>query len=127
MEYPMIGSHIEAYPFEDDKLQIFNRNTGKTYTLGKNESSVYQLLNGANTLDEISRQCSFYSRQEIDALVKAFSDLGFFEKVKKRFNPFKIKLRLFNPNKLMKSDSVLTKLLHYTILFICPLIFFPEY
>lgn len=124
MEYPMIGSHIEAYPFEDDKLQIFNRNTGKTYTLGKNESSVYQLLNGANTLDEISRQCSFYSRQEIDALVKAFSDLGFFEKVKKRFNPFKIKLRLFNPNKLMKSDSVLTKLLHYTILFICPLIFF---
>ena len=84
MDYPMIGSHVEAYPLEKDKLQIFNRNTGKTYTLGKNESSVYQLLNGANTINDISRQCSFYTKQEIDALIKAFSDLGFFEKAKKK-------------------------------------------
>lgn len=123
MEHPMIGSHVEAYPLEEDKLQIFNKNTGKTYTLGKNESLVYQLLNGANTPDEISGQCTFYNRQEIDALIKAFSDLGFFEKVKKKFNPFKIKLRLFNPNRLMRSDSAVTKFLHYTILLVCPLIF----
>lgn len=123
MDYPMIGSHVEAYPLEKDKLQIFNRNTGKTYTLGKNESSVYQLLNGANTINDISRQCSFYTKQEIDALIKAFSDLGFFEKAKKKFNPFKIKLRLFNPNKLMRADSPLTKILHCIILFICPLMF----
>lgn len=123
MEYPMIGSHVEAYPHKEDQLQIFNRNTGKTYTLGKNESSVYQLLNGANTIDDISRQCSFYNRQEIDALIKAFSDLGFFEKIKKKFNPFKIKLRLFNPNKLMNTNSLLTKILYYIILFICPLLF----
>ena len=118
----MTGSHVEAYPLEEDKLQIFNRNTGKTYTLGKKESNVYQLLNGANTVDDISRQCSFYTRQEIDALIKAFSDLGFFEKAKMKFNPFKIKLRLFNPNKLMSTNSSFTKLFHYTILFACPLI-----
>lgn len=123
MEYPMIGGHVEAYPLEEDKLQIFNRNTGKTYTLGKNESSVYQLLNGANTINDITLQCSFYTEKEIDALIKAFSDLGFFEKAKKKFNPFKIKLRLFNPNKLMRADSPLTKILHYVILFICPLMF----
>ena len=57
MEYPMIGGHVEAYPLEEDKLQIFNRNTGKTYTLGKNESSVYQLLNGANTINVYCRNC----------------------------------------------------------------------
>lgn len=123
MEYSMIGSHIEAYPLEEDKLQIFNRNTGKTYTLGKNESNVFQLLNGANTINDISRQCSFYTGQEIDALIKAFSDLGFFEKTKMKLNPFKIKLKLFNPNKLLRTDSPLTIILHCIILFICPLIF----
>lgn len=123
MEYPMIGSHVEAYPLEEDKLQIFNRNTGKTYTLGKNESSVYQLLNGANTIDDVLQKCSCYSRQETEELIKAFSNLGFFDKVKRKFNPFKIKFRLLNPNKLIKPDSVITKLLHYTILFLCPLLF----
>lgn len=123
MEYPMIGSHVEAYPLEENKLQIFNRNTGKTYTLGKNESTVYQLLNGANTVDEVLQKCSCYSKQEIEALIKAFSNLGFFEKGKKKFNPFKIKLRLFNPNKLITTGSAVTKLFHYIILFVCPMMF----
>lgn len=123
MEYPMIGSHVEAYPLEEDKLQVFNRNTGKTYTLGSNEAAVYQLLNGANTVDDVLQKCPCYSRQETEALIKAFSDLGFFEKEKKKFNPFKIKLRLFNPNKLIKTGSSVTKILHYIILFVCPMMF----
>lgn len=123
LKYPMIGRHVEAYPLEEDKLQVFNRNTGKTYTLGSNESTVYQLLNGANTVDDVLQKCSCYSRQETEALIKAFSDLGFFEKEKKKFNPFKIKLRLFNPNKLIKTGAPVTRLLHYIILLICPMIF----
>lgn len=122
-EYPMIGSHVEAYPLEEDKLQVFNRNTGKTYTLGSNESAVYQMLNGANTVDDVLQKCSCYSRKETEALIEAFSDLGFFEKEKKKFNPFKIKLRLFNPNKLLKTGTPVTKLLHYIILLLCPMIF----
>lgn len=123
MEYPMIGNHVEVYPLEEDKLQVFNRNTGKTYTLGSNESAVYLLLNGSNTVDDVLQKCPFYSSQETEALIKAFSDLGFFDKEKKKFNPFKIKLRLFNPNKLIKTDSALTRLFHYIILFMCPIIF----
>ncbi len=123
MEYLMIGNHIEAFPLEDDRLQIFNRNTGKTYTLGKSESFVFQLLNGTNSVDDVLHNCPYYNKQEIEALIKAFSDIGFFDKEKTIFNPFKIKLRLFNPNKLIKTESIITKLSHYAILFICPIIF----
>ena len=65
MEKYLIGSHIEAYPYEEDKLNIFNKNTGKTFVLGDKESQVFRLMNGANTVEDIHNRCPFYTAEEI--------------------------------------------------------------
>lgn len=113
MKLYQVGSHIEAYPHEETKLNIYNRNTRKTFVLGEKESKVFKCLNGANSLEDICKECPFYSKEEIVKLVEAFEQIGLFETRKNKFNPFKIKVRLFNPNRFMKEDSVITKLFHY--------------
>lgn len=123
MEKYLIGSHIEAYPYDDNKLNIFNRNTGKTFVLGDKESRVFQLMNGANTVEDIHSKCPFYTVDEIKKLEGAFSEIGLFETKKNRFNPLKIKLRLFNPNRLFAENALVTKVLHYMICVGAPALF----
>ena len=123
MEKYLIGSHIEAYPYEENKLNIFNKSTGKTFILGDKESQVFQLMNGANTVEDIQDQCPFYSIEEINKLAEAFSKIGLFEKKKNRFNPLKIKLRLFNPNRLFAENATVTKMFHYMICIGAPTLF----
>lgn len=123
MEKYLIGSHIEAYPYEENKLNIFNKNTGKTFVLGDKESQVFQLMNGVNTVEDIHEQCPFYSVEDIIKLANAFSEIGLFEKKKNRFNPLKIKLRLFNPNRLFAENAPVTKVLHYMICIGAPFFF----
>lgn len=123
MDKYFIGSHIEAYPYEENKLNIFNKSTGKTFVLGEKESQVFQLMNGANTIEDIHEQCPFYSAEDIMKLAHAFSEIGLFEKKKNRFNPLKIKLRLFNPNRLFAENALVTKVLHHMICIGAPVLF----
>lgn len=123
MERYFIGTHIEAFPYEDTKLSIYNRNTGKTFVLGERESQVFKLMNGINTAKDIHIQCPFYTIEEIEKLAAAFSEIGLFEKQKRRFNPFKIKFRLFNPNKLFTENDIITKIFHYIICVGAPALF----
>lgn len=112
MKLYQIGSHIDAYPYEDTKLSIFNKNTSKTFVLGEKEAGVFRYLNGANTIEDIQAKCPYYTTEEIEKLINAFGEIGLFDTGKRKFNPLKIKMRLFNPNKLVKEDSLLTKLFH---------------
>lgn len=123
MEKYLIGTHIEAYPYEDTKLNIYNKNTGKTFVLGEKEAIVFKLMNGANTIEDIQRECSYYTEDEIRKLASAFSNIGLFDKQKTKFNPFKIKLRLFNPNRFLKEKGIITKILHYGICVGAPVLF----
>lgn len=116
MNMYQIGSHIEAYPHEETKLSIYNRSTGKTFVLGEKEAGVFKCLNGVNSIETIHLKCPYYSIDEINQLIKAFAEIGLFESSKRRFNPLKIKMRLFNPNKMIKEESLMTKILHYLIL-----------
>lgn len=122
MEKLLIGAHIESYPYEESKLNIYNSNTGKTFVLGEKESQVFRCLNGVNTIADIQRDCPFYSHEEIEKLIAAFSEIGLFDKQKKKFNPLKIKLRLCNPNRILKENSLVTKVLHNLILIGSPLL-----
>lgn len=123
MERYLIGSHIEAYPYEKTKLNIYNKNTGKTFVLGEKEAQVFKLMNGANTVEDIHRVCEYYSTDEIEKLASAFSEIGLFDKKKTKFNPFKIKFCLFNPNKYLKENGMIIKILHYTICAGSPILF----
>ena len=115
MEKYLIGSHIEAYPYERTKLNIYNKNTGKTFVLGEKESAVFRLMNGVNTLEDIQRKCPWYTVDEIRKLAAAFTEIGMFDKKKAKINPLKIKLSLFNPNKLLKENGTATFIFHYII------------
>ena len=123
MERYLIGTHIEAYPYEDSKLSIYNKNTGKTFVLGDKEAKVFKLMNGANTVSDIQSECKYYTNEDIIKLADAFAKIGLFDKEKTKFNPFKIKLRLFNPNKFFKENRIITKILHYSICVGAPVFF----
>lgn len=123
MERYLIGAHIEAYPYEEAKLNIYNKNTGKTFVLGEKEANVFKLMNGANTVEDIQRECPCYTIEDIEKLAAAFSEIGLFDKKKTRFNPFKIKLRIFNPNQLLKENGTVTNILHYIICIGAPVLF----
>ena len=127
MEKYLIGTHIEAFPYEETKLNIYNRNTGKTFVLGENESQVFKLMNGVNTAEDIHAECPFYTVAEINKLATAFSEIGMFEKKKRKFNPFKIKIRLFNPNKLFAENGCITKILYYMICLGAPVLFLVSF
>ena len=117
MKMYQIGSHIEAYPHEETKLSIYNKSTGKTFVLGEKESGVFKCLNGANSVDDVYEACQYYTKEEIIELISAFEKIGLFESGKRKFNPLKIKMRLFNPNRFFKAEGLMTRILHYFTLF----------
>lgn len=127
MKKYLIGPHIEAYSYEDTKLSIYNKNTRKTFVLGEKEANVFKLMNGVNSISDIQSQCSYYSETDIENLASAFSKIGLFDKERQKFNLFKIKLRLFSPNRILMENSAITRLLHYGICIGAPLIFFLSF
>ena len=111
---PVVGNHIEMYP-AGDKMSIFNRITGKTYVVGANESKVIGLFDGKRTVEEISTASGIYSVEEITKLVEALSMIGLFKAEKRKQNWFKIKLPVFNPNKIFRQESIITKIQFFVI------------
>ena len=120
MKAPAIGSHIEIYPY-DNKYNIFNKNTGKTFLIGEKEGAVLISLDGTKTVEELHQSFPFYSKEDIQKLLQAFNEIVIFNS-KKTFNLLKMKKRLFNPNRIFKSDSAATKLLFILIIVICPIL-----
>lgn len=120
MKIPSIGSHIEIYPYEN-KYNVFNKNTGKTFLIGEKEGAVLISLDGTKTVDELHQLFPHYSQEDIQKLLQAFCDIGIFNS-KKTFNLLKMKKRLFNPNQIFKSNSVITKVLYFFIMVICPIL-----
>ncbi len=112
METYALNPLVELYPFETNKINVFHRGTGKSYTLGEKESAVVRLLDGSRTLAEIRRACPFFNAEELQGLMAAFSKIGLLagtgERKKQPF--YKLKLRLFNPNRVLKPNGVLTGL-----------------
>ena len=122
MKVPAIGNHIELYPYEGNKVNIYNKNTGKTFLVGEKEGRVLSCLDGHRTIASVQEECPFYTTQEIEQLIEAFNQIGLFEKQKKKINILKLKLRLFNPNKLFSNEGKLTKISFYVIMILCPVL-----
>ena len=112
METYLMNPDLELYPFEDNKLNVFHKVTGKSYMLGEKESAVLKRLDGSHTLAQIQAECPFYSAAELQGLLQAFGKIGLLagtgEKKKQPF--YKVKIRLFNPNRVMKEHGFLTGL-----------------
>ncbi|MCC8130405.1 MAG: hypothetical protein LIO72_01440 [Ruminococcus sp.] len=123
MTTPVIGNHIDIYDGDGQSVCVFNRNTSKTYSIGLKEASVLRKLDGKNTIEDIQKECSWYTQNEISELISAFEKIGLFGLQKKKFNLLKIRLPLFSPNKVFSKDSKLTTALFYFYCVVCPVLF----
>lgn len=123
MTVPALGDHIEIYRSVQNGVTIYNSNTDKTYTIGDKEAKVLAQLDGRSSLQQLQQACDFYSEEELIRLLEAFAGLGFFTRQKRRLNPFKLKLRLWNPNRVFQKDAGVTRLLTAAFLVLCPLLF----
>ena len=116
MNSPVIGNHIEMYP-AGDKMSVFNKSTGKTYVFGAAETKTIVLFDGKRSIEEISRESEIYSVEDIKRLVEALSAIGMFKEEKRKQHWFKLKIPVFNPNKLFKTGGFFTELFFSLIIF----------
>lgn len=98
----------------DNNIIVLNNNTKKNYILGKKEANVLQYFDGQNSIKEIAKKNSYFNEDELRQLALQLKEIGIIEnkKIKKKINPLKIKLSLFNPDKHLKS-KLLTNILFY--------------
>lgn len=120
-----ICKELDFFPMEDGKTTVYHRKTKKTYTLGAKESQALLCFNGINTLQDIQVLCPYYTPEQIGQLAEAFLKLGFFKEVqpKQKFNPLKLRFRLFNPNRLIRHGSGWTSVLSKLSLIGGPVLF----
>ena len=119
-----LSKYITCYPAPGNHVSVYHRISKKTYLLGSKESRVLMLFDGVRTTGEIHSLCPFFTEEEISQLAQSFLELGFFTvfQPQKRFNPFKIQIKLFNPNRLLSGGRG-TRILYTLFMRICPIIF----
>lgn len=111
------SKYIDLY-HEGDNFIVFNKLNQKTYNLGYNEYAVLNSLHENKTIDDLKKEFTFYTEEELRLLLAEFNNLQLLENSnhKNKINLKKIKLRLFNPNKYINSNNILTKILFWIIL-----------
>lgn len=97
----------------DGRYSVFSRVTKKTYIIGKNEYLILSNLNGINNSEDLSRLSNVYTKEMVEKLLVQFEKLGFIKgnEGKRKQSIFRFSWDLINPNKLIKENAVLTKVL----------------
>ena len=122
MSAPALGSHIELYVGANQNVTAYNKATSKTYMIGAKEAQALSLMDGSRTIEEIQRECTYYTVDEVEKLAAAFAEIGFFTEGKKKFNLWKLKFRILNPNNVLKAESRFTHFLFRMIFIGCPIL-----
>ncbi len=105
---------------DEEVVVVYNRNNRNTYKIGHKEFEILNLLNKANTIDDIYD--SNFSKDYIIHLINTFSEVGLINEksIKKRFRNWK----LIDGIEVFKSKKLFVKILYYIILFLpIPLLF----
>ncbi|EGD47629.1 hypothetical protein Cpap_1823 [Ruminiclostridium papyrosolvens DSM 2782] len=105
---------------DEEVVVVYNRNNRNTYKIGHKEFEILNLLNKANTIDDIYD--SNFSKDYIIHLINTFSEVGLINEksIKKRFRNWK----LIDGIEVFKSKKLFIKILYYIILFLpIPLLF----
>ena len=106
-----------------DQITIFHKKTGKNYVIGNKEYKVLKLLDGNHTLLDIENENTQYSKEELSKLITCFKELHLLEENNKmKINFLKLKIGIFNPDKILK-NSYMIKILYFLITIVYPLLF----
>lgn len=105
------------------RIQIFNKVTGKTYEISNNEVIILEKLDGTNDITDLSREFDI-PELEVKKFIDICSKIGVVgESKKKKINITKIKVAIFNPNKIISKNNFVWKLLNFTNTFLSVPIF----
>lgn len=128
-KYYIISSGVQISKTNENKFIVYVPQLDESYEIGYKEYSVLSLLDGKNDINNISEKIEHYSESEILALINEFEKLKMVspfnqskKNIKKKFNPIKIKLKLFEPNSIIRSDSKIVRILsNFLIYFSLPI------
>ena len=121
--YPKISSSIEILFEGNNRYSIFNKVTGKTYEISNNEVIILEKLDGTNDITDLSREFDI-PELEVKKFIDICSKIGVVgESKKKKINITKIKVAIFNPNKIISKNNFVWKLLNFTNTFLSVPIF----
>lgn len=120
MDMPCISQHVEVYFEREGSITVYNRMTGKTYSIGRKEYDILKNLDGTKTSEELSLISKSYSVDEIDSLISKFETIGFIrnKEIKSKINILKIKKGLINANKWINPNHIIPKILAFIIIYL---------
>lgn len=120
MNKPVISERIDVFLNKDGSVEVFNKINKKSYRLGKKEYGVLKELDGTNTCADLSKKIECFSYEMIENLISKFEKMGFIKgkEEKSKFNILKIRLRIMNPNAVLKPENLLVKLVYFFIMYL---------
>ncbi|MDQ0149648.1 site-2 protease family protein [Eubacterium multiforme] len=101
---PIKGRHIIEFDSEENKGIIFNKNKKKSYILGTEEFKVFKKLDGRRSINQLQKECNYYTIDDICSLIIEFHKLGILNEEEDDYEKIKIsniKIPLFCPDKKM--------------------------
>ena len=119
-----INNYIEiSFIQENSKAVITNRQTQKTFVIGKKESMVLLLIEKGYTIDSICHKCDFFTKNQIQQLIEEFIRMGIIKSdlENRKINFLKLKFHLVNPSRIPQK---LIHIYYYCFLFINMLLIF---
>lgn len=124
MKSMSINTNLDINSLDDGRVSIFNPKTKKTFVLGEKEYNILINLNGVNTIDDLESK-SDYDKEKIIKLINTFGKLKLLANadVKVKQSILKITIGIINPNKYIKPDMIIVKLIYFLLLYITPVLF----
>lgn len=119
-QYPTISSRLEINDYDQERVTVFNRDTKRSYVIGRKEYNILINLDGSKSLEDIRKINNDFNVTQLRALIIQFEKLGLLNNdsigVKQKI--WKMNISLVNGNKLIKSNSILTKILYFILVYL---------
>ncbi|WP_054744104.1 hypothetical protein [Cellulosilyticum ruminicola] len=118
--YPTISTSLEINDHDLERVTVFNKDTKRSYVIGRKEYNILINLDGSKSLEDICKNSNDFNIAQLKELVVQFERLGMlnndFLKVKQKI--WKMNIGLVNGNTLIKLDSILTKILYFILVYL---------
>lgn len=120
MEKPVISNDIEMFDMDDGRIEVFNKNTKKSYIIGKKEYTILKELNGSKSYKELAENSNSYNEEMIKRLILKFEQIGFIKgkEKKEKLNILKMKKGIMSPNKVLKRNNNFIKIANFIIVYL---------
>lgn len=120
--YPELKSTVEFFPMERGLFHVYDGETSRHFKLGAQEVSWLKALDGATAKEQL--RGSVIPEEYFDDFFRHLRQMDLIRGSGKRekFNPLKIKFRLFNPDPLLSKYDLLSKIYSVMLFMATPVV-----